>query len=190
MTEGERNPFLIAPPPGLLPAPTSATPTEVERAVPVDLIGLPPGVVDAAPAPASQVATTPTATVAPRAAPFSLTPTAAGPAPYVFSLELADGTRHPLDRSILLGRGPASRPDWPEARLLPVVDPDKSVSKTHAGIRVHGDELRVEDLRSTNGVTVAHHDGRSSIVESGVPVTVEAGDTVSLGQFAVRIVTD
>jgi hypothetical protein len=192
MTEGERNPFLIAPPPGLVPAAVPVTPTEVERAAPVDLIGLPPGVVDAAPAPASQVATTPTPTVAPRAAPFSLTPPSTQPdsAPPTFSLELADGTRHPLDRSILIGRGPASRPDWPEARLLPVVDPDKSVSKTHAGIRVHGDELRVEDLRSTNGVTVAHHDGRSSIVESGIPVTVEAGDVVSLGQFAVRIVTD
>jgi hypothetical protein len=177
MTEGERNPFLIAPPPGLVPAPAPVTPAPVKRAAPVDLIGLPPGVDAVAPVPASL-------------APAPQPPTAERSPTKTFSLELADGTRHPLDRSILLGRGPAARPDWPEARLLPVVDPDKSVSKTHAGIRVHGDELRVEDLRSTNGVTVAHQNGRSSTVESGVPVTVEPGDTVSLGQFAVRIVTD
>ena len=166
MSEGERNPFLIAPPPGLVPAATPAVPVSEVPAAPVDLIGLPPGVVDAA---GPQIS-------------------APVPTALVYSLELTDGTRHPLDRSVLLGRGPAARPDWPEARLLPVVDPDKSVSKTHAGIRVHADELRVEDLHSTNGVTVLRADGSSTVVEPGVPTTVAVGDTVSLGQFALRIV--
>jgi hypothetical protein len=129
-------------------------------------------------------------TATPGTAPVPQGPTAGESAPQAFSLRFADGTRHPLDRSILLGRGPAARPDWPEARLLPVVDPDKSVSKTHAGIRVRGDELRVEDLRSTNGVTVVHTDGSVSVVESGVPLTVAAGDTVSLGQFTLQILLD
>ena len=166
MSEGERNPFLIAPPPGLVPAAAPSVPVSDVVRAPVDLIGLPPGVVDAAAPPIS--APVPTA--------------------LVYSLELTDGTRHPLDRSVLLGRGPAARPDWPEARLLPVVDPDKSVSKTHAGIRVHADELRVEDLHSTNGVTVLRADGSAAVVVPGVPTTVAVGDTVSLGQFALRIV--
>ena len=166
MSEGERNPFLIAPPPGLVPAAAPSVPVPVVVPAPVDLIGLPPGVLDAA---GPQIS-----------APM--------PTALVYSLELSDGTRHPLDRSILLGRGPAARPDWPEARLLPVVDPDKSVSKTHAGIRVHADELRVEDLHSTNGVIVLRADGSSSVVEPGAPTTLAAGDTVSLGQFALHIV--
>jgi predicted component of type VI protein secretion system len=168
MSEGERNPFLIAPPPGLVPAAHPALPAPETPPAPVDLIGLPPGVVDAT-------------------APQAPAPVATA---VVHSLELADGSRHPLDRSCLVGRGPAARPDWPEARLLTVVDPDKSVSKTHAGIRVHANELRVEDLRSTNGVRVTHTDGTTSLVEPGAPVTVVLGDTVSLGQFTLRVVAD
>jgi len=242
MADGESNPFLITPPPGLVPTPAAAPAPEPTAVTPPrDLIGLPPGVadsgthrlspsaraaaapaaatpvaapiafrpapafptpgvapvapaapavtpvprVDAAPAPAvtaPETAPTPIAASMPTAAPASVAAT-----PDIPVLVMADGTRHPLGSTVLIGRNPAAVGDWASADLLAVVDPLKSVSKTHAALQVDAGTIRVFDLNSTNGVVVVRAGRGTTVVEPGLPVETHVGDRVRLGDFEISI---
>ncbi|MEO7123924.1 MAG: FHA domain-containing protein, partial [Lacisediminihabitans sp.] len=57
-----------------------------------------------------------------------------------------------VEASLFIGRNPARAAERPEAELLPLVDPAKSLSKTHALLEVDDGVLWVHDLDSTNGV--------------------------------------
>ena len=188
MTENERNPFLIAPPPGLIPAakPTAAEPV-APMVEPQGLIGLPPGIAESAThrhAPVAPAAAPTTETpVAPATAPQTASPAPATPATPVFVLP--DGVRITLSGTTLLGRDPAATGEWVGATLVPVVDPGKSVSKTHAAVTVEAGGIRIHDLNSTNGTVVLRQDGAVDSVQPGTSLAVAPGDTVSLGQFSV-----
>lgn len=115
---------------------------------------------------------------------------AAGATAWVLHLPGTDPVRL-ASGTMLLGRGPAALTGWPQAMLLPVVDPRKSVSKTHAALEVaQGGALRVHDLDSTNGVWLSYPNGDEVDVEPGTPVVVEDGATMHLGEFEILVRRD
>ena len=198
MTSSEHNPFLISPPPGLIPAQKPAAEAVPEKVVdPGDLIGLPPGIAESVthrvspavtPAPAAAAPSAPTV-VPPEAAAQTtetpVVPVTAGPSRP--ALLLPHGERVELSATVLLGRDPAASGTWAGAALVPVSDPDKSVSKTHAAVTVGDGGIRIHDLNSTNGTAVIRSDGGVESVESGSSLPVHPGDTISLGQFSILL---
>lgn len=66
-------------------------------------------------------------------------------------------------------------------------DPDRTISKTHAVLTVHGDSVVVEDLNSTNGTVVVAPNGERSSALPGTPIWAGAGSTVEFGERSVRI---
>lgn len=92
-----------------------------------------------------------------------------------------------VDEAVLLGRNPVAIQPWPNAELVVVNDPAKTVSKTHAAVHADGDVLRVTDLHSTNGVTIVTPDGIEHPCDAGVAAAVAQGSTVYLGQYAIRV---
>jgi FHA domain len=87
--------------------------------------------------------------------------------PKTWRLTFADGQSFEATSSMVLGRDPAVVPVRPQAQRIPVADPAKSVSKTHAIIDLESAELSVTDLHSTNGVIVTRPDGRRDDLPPG-----------------------
>jgi hypothetical protein len=108
--------------------------------------------------------------------------------PRAWALVLANGTRVSLDGPVLLGRDPAGIPDRPGAGLLPVADPGKTVSKTHALLEPTPGGVRVRDLHSTNGVAVDTAAGRE-VVAAGAEAIAPLGATIMLGSYPLWIAT-
>ncbi|QAV69873.1 FHA domain-containing protein [Salinibacterium sp. UTAS2018] len=110
------------------------------------------------------------------------------PASPRWQLTFADGSTVVLDRTTLLGRGPAANPQWPDARLLPVADPSKSVSKTHAALQLTAaGDLRVHDLHSTNGVHVTAPGEIEREVHPGTVHPLTKSGQIRLGQFVIVV---
>ena len=110
---------------------------------------------------------------------------AAAPARPV-ALVLPDGTSFVVGGPTLVGRDPqAAEPGW---ALLPVRDPKRSVSKTHAALDVDGGGLWVTDRGSTNGTVVSEPGRPPRVVERGARARVPVGAALHLGElrFAVR----
>lgn len=83
-------------------------------------------------------------------------------------LELADGSKHPLATArTVVGRGKDA-----DVRLA-----DASVSRRHAAFTVVGDRVQIEDLGSTNGMTVNG--------ERVQTATLSDGDSVVLGSATI-----
>ena len=101
---------------------------------------------------------------------------------------LPTGARVPVNGALLIGRNPVRFDRWSEAELLPVDDPARSVSKTHAVLEADGDGIRVTDLHSTNGVSVLDDSGSPTALTGGVATPVVAGATLLLGSYRLRIV--
>jgi hypothetical protein len=91
------------------------------------------------------------------------------------------------DRAIVIGREPQFMPALPQARLIPVPDPTRSVSKNHACFSMYGAALVVEDLGSTNGIIVTRPDGRESDLGVGGRTELEAGSKVELGDAVITV---
>jgi hypothetical protein len=102
-------------------------------------------------------------------------------------LTLASGDEVEFATRAVVGRAPRAPAGWEGAVLVSVDDPDRTVSKTHAGFAVEGDAVLVTDLDSTNGVAIVGPDGTESIVEPGRAVAIPEGAEVELGSFAVRV---
>ncbi|MHA7986917.1 FHA domain-containing protein [Rathayibacter sp. CAU 1779] len=152
----------ITPPPGLVP-PRDDTDTRTER-MPRRGASFPS--FNAPPAPAVQ------------------TP----PVPRTWLVILPTGARIPVNGSLLVGRNPVRFEPWTRAELLPVDDPVRSVSKTHALIEVVGDGIRVTDLHSTNGVSVLDASGAAMPLSPGAATAVAAGAAVLFGSYRVQLV--
>ena len=104
----------------------------------------------------------------------------------VWTLTLADGRAVPMPPRLLLGRNPAAVAGWMDAELLPLADPAKSVSKTHAALELVGDALWVHDLDSTNGVWISGAGVEEQQVTPGTRALVPAGADIELGELVIR----
>ncbi len=165
-----RPPSPPAPPPAAAPAaaPPAAAPAERVPAEPVP--AEPP------PAPAS----------APDPAPVSAPVTAESTVVRSLALVLPDGSRCPVGTAIVLGRDPVAPPSHPGARAVAIVDPAKSVSKTHALLVATAEGVEVRDLHSTNGVSVTRGGVRDELAP-GAGASVTAGDRVRLGLLELEV---
>lgn len=102
-------------------------------------------------------------------------------------LRLPDGSEVALTAdAAVLGRRPVAPDGLVAAQLVPVVDPAKTVSKTHALLRRTAEGWTIEDLGSTNGVALVADDGREISLEAPRTVT----DRFLLGDAEVRIAED
>lgn len=173
-------PGYITPPPGLIPsAPPSESTTapmpERDRGIPA-FIPTPPGM----PVPAPQ---TDAPAFAHEPVPAEVEPTPAPPTQW--SLLLHDGSLVQLTGTMLLGRDPSRVAGWENASLVKLNDPDKTVSKTHAGVDTRDGSLTVVDLDSTNGVAVIAPGAEATPLTPGMPHPVANGSTVLFGSYAV-----
>lgn len=101
-------------------------------------------------------------------------------------LLLADGTRVPVDGPVVVGRKPFEVDGFPGARLVVVVDRDKTVSKNHAIVLPYEGGLFVLDLSSTNGVAVVA-DRRRVTVSSTEFTPVPDGAVIELGSYLLGV---
>lgn len=103
----------------------------------------------------------------------------------VAEVELLDGRRIIIERTALVGRNPASDAD---VQLVRVVDPGRSVSKTHLQIGVEPGGVWVADRGSTNGTVVTLPDGGQVVCRVDQQVRLRVGSTVTFGDCALRLV--
>ncbi len=144
-------------PPVVLPAGSAAVPPVV---VPADVTLRPGGPRPSAPAPP-----------APAAVPVH---------PVV---QLDDGTRVEIAHRVHLGRDPEAFGVAGQVVLVPVADPDRSVSKTHLALALSADRrLLVSDLNSTNGSFLVGADGEAVALQPGEWAEVPPGACVRFGR--------
>lgn len=109
-----------------------------------------------------------------------------GPRPALGVLVLPDGSVVTVDRDLVIGREPAVHPDVAagRARGVSVDDPDLTVSRAHAVVRLHDWEVRVQDNGSSNG-TRLQAPGADEVIElhGDVEISVTAGTAIMLGSF-------
>jgi hypothetical protein len=98
-------------------------------------------------------------------------------------LVLDDGRSFALSAtSIVIGRNPEGDPG--EQRLA-ISDRTRTLSKTHARLIVQGDEWRLMDLHSTNGVVVVADDGAETLLDPGEAVI--GGGRFILGEVGMHV---
>jgi hypothetical protein len=96
------------------------------------------------------------------------------------------GDRHPIKVATVIGRAPIAQRG---AVTLALIDPTKSLSKSHALLEVAPDGLAIEDLGSTNGIIV--HDGTVEIdLQRGQRLTLRPGMSLELGDYVLTIEHD
>jgi hypothetical protein len=177
------SPDFIVPPPGLIPAAPrpSDEPDRHDR-------GVPPRRLPAFPPPPG-VAAPPRPSVGAEAEPRveRVEAPTARPQPGAWRLRAPGGLDVLLLRPVLLGRDPAADPGRPEAAVIPLADPARSVSKTHALVEVVDGRVIVTDLHSTNGTRVLTSDGETRELDPGRGAEAPNGATLLLGEFAVRL---
>lgn len=88
---------------------------------------------------------------------------------------------------MLVGRAPEPAEGEGTATLIPVDDPDRSVSKTHLVLCADHEGIWVVDRGSTNGTSVESKDGMSTSLIPGEPCRVAPGQTVRFGQRCFTI---
>lgn len=99
-------------------------------------------------------------------------------------LVLDDGTPLSLDAVVVvLGRNPREALTGEQRLVVP--DPSRTLSKTHAVLRLEGEQWAITDLDSTNGVMVPDGSGVDQLIDAGVPTPV--GDRFVLGTLGVRL---
>jgi hypothetical protein len=100
-------------------------------------------------------------------------------------LVLDEGPRYPITGpSVVLGRRPSGVD--PALQYLAVADTTRTLSKVHARLDRVGDDWRIIDLGSTNGVLVLEEDGAELVVSAGADAVL-AGRRFVLGRVAMRL---
>ncbi|MCS5713393.1 FHA domain-containing protein [Herbiconiux sp. CPCC 205716] len=180
------------------PAPTQATPPAPPTAAPHE-----PTSTDPAPAAPPSAEPTPPAAPAdptpPAPAPAAAPPTDPTPRP-AFTLTFSTGESIRVHGPGLVGRNPRPAEGEHVDYLVQLIDPQRSVSKTHLAFDVDGDTLWITDRHSSNGTRVVgppdlgvastEHAtrSRSTELEPGVRIRVARGSRVGIGDewFDVR----
>ncbi len=103
-----------------------------------------------------------------------------------WALELPDGSEVELTAdAVVLGRRPAAPSQAPAAQLVGIADATRTVSKTHALLRRHGETWTIADLDSTNGVVVVDGSGAERELAPGASLALES--VFLLGDAQVRM---
>jgi uncharacterized RDD family membrane protein YckC len=100
-------------------------------------------------------------------------------------LAMSDGRRVVIEGVALVGRNPSAAVD---VQLVRVVDPGRSVSKTHLQVAVSASGVWVADRGSTNGTVVTLPDGGQVVCPVDHPVRLRAGSTVRFGDCSFVVV--
>lgn len=165
-------PGFIVPPPWLVPERDGESTVPAAEAAPASFPAFLPAPIGGMPASAPP----------PRSVPAPEEPSVAG-----WRLTLDDGQSIAVTGALVLGRDPAQVASRPHAGLVPVHDPARSVSKTHAVIDPGGQTLSVTDLGSTNGVSITAPDGLVTDLDPGGHGFLESGSRLILGEFGVTV---
>ncbi len=108
------------------------------------------------------------------------------PAPHL-GLVFESGLVIALDaRPVVVGRAPRV-PAGSDARPEPLRSPTRSVSGTHAELRLQGDTLLVTDLDSTNGTVVDAGGAAPLVLRGGAAARLSPGDRVDFGDGNVAV---
>ncbi len=109
------------------------------------------------------------------------------PASRPFVLVSTTGQRFEITGRSLLGRNPTPPSGAVYESVLVVVDPGKTISKSHVELVVVADELLVLDLGSGNG-TVVETPGQAPVRGvPGMPQPVRRGSRLLLGRQAITV---
>jgi hypothetical protein len=87
----------------------------------------------------------------------------------------------------LVGRRPMPAAGVAAAHLVPIPDPELSVSKTHLEFGLNGRELWIRDRGSTNGTVIRHADGSVDTAAPGIQMAVKTGETVKFGDRSFSV---
>lgn len=117
------------------------------------------------------------------------------PRPTLGTLKLSTGQTIPLDRGVILGRGPSVPVGYPhgpgdggiEPRLVPVPDPNAYVSVRHLEISLDYWNVMVRDLRSTGGTRLDYPDGRHEDLVPGERIVLPPGASVVLAETVTAL---
>jgi hypothetical protein len=111
----------------------------------------------------------------------------AGTVQGAWRLRATEGVEVLLLLPVVLGRDPNADTARPGAATVPLADPARSVSKTHAFVEVVDGRVTVTDLFSTNGTRVLTAEGELRELEPGQAADAPNGATLLLGEYAVRL---
>ena len=104
----------------------------------------------------------------------------------VYGLRLPGGRTVPLDRPVILGRGPRQA-GHAGARIERVSSPHKEISGTHLEVVLDGTTLVVRDLDSTNGTIVRPPTGAAALLRGGAASRVPLGTELDLGDGVTAV---
>jgi len=104
-----------------------------------------------------------------------------------WQLRLPDGRAFDLPAALVVGRNPVAPSTAPGALALPLDDPWRSVSKTHAMIELRDGIPWLTDLHSTNGTTLTNSAGEAQQCPPQAAVPVADGWRIGFGEFTVTV---
>ncbi|MDQ6616091.1 MAG: FHA domain-containing protein, partial [Actinomycetota bacterium] len=108
-----------------------------------------------------------------------------GPRPPLGVIVFDDGTTFTLDADYVLGREPENDPSVisGDARPLALTDPDRTVSRVHAGLVLDGWSVKAVDRGSANGTFMAAPGEDSwAALTPNRPTTIKPGTRLRVGQ--------
>jgi hypothetical protein len=111
-----------------------------------------------------------------------------GPRPPLGILVLGDGTVVGLDRDVVIGREPGEHDDVVAGLAKPVVvdDPELTVSRAHAVVRLDGWDVKVVDCGSQNGTEIIPPNAHDAMfLEPGEATKIVPGSKIVLGRYTV-----
>lgn len=109
------------------------------------------------------------------------------PASEGWHVRLDNGTDMPVRSVLLIGRRPQPNQNDQDVDVMPVGDPDSSVSKTHLMVFVDERGCFVTDRGSTNGTALMTQGGELVPCEPHDEVRVQEGQVVSFGERSLRV---
>ena len=108
-----------------------------------------------------------------------------GPRPPLGVIVFDDGTTYTLDTDYVLGREPENDPAVMAgtARPLAMADPDRTVSRVHAGLVIDGWNVKAVDRGSANGTFIAGPGDDNWVpLIPYQPTTIKPGTRIRVGQ--------
>lgn len=106
-----------------------------------------------------------------------------GARPPLGFLVFDNGAMFTLDSDYVLGREPEAHGDTKTARPLALDDPERSISRIHADVRLVGWDVQLTDRGSANGTFVWDEGARQwQRIPENTPTAIRPGAQVALGR--------